>query len=107
MGSLTDILFVLWLIVCVEAELIKRYVVRMENLVETNKQLNDVVTTQKDMMSKLDVSIEGLLATVEAQGQTIRTLNLSVVAQESAIAAQGQTIQELDSTVSVMDGKLL
>ena len=85
----------------------------MEELVETNKQLNDVVTAQKDMMSKLNDSIEALQATMEtlnlsnfAQEQTIGALNSTVMAQESVIAAQVQSIQDLNLTASNIDGKL-
>ncbi len=58
---LTDILLFLGLIVVIKAEVFdKHFLLRMQDITETNRKLNETVEQQKGMMNELNKTIEAL-----------------------------------------------
>ena len=70
----------------------KSFLVRMEDITETNRQCKQTVTDQNSMMANLTSVIQNQGETIKNQGETIQN--------------QGETIEVLKSSVEAMNSTL-
>ncbi len=82
----------------------KSFLVRMEDITETNRQCKQTVTDQNSMMANLTSVIQNQGETIQNQGKTIEVLKSSVEAMNSTLSTMqnGNFHMHVRSTWSIL-----
>ena len=103
MTCVTKSLLLLSLVILVKGDILnKSFLVRMEDITNTNRELNKTVHEQKEMMADFNSTMENLKARNAEQDESIENLKSTIEALNSTVTDQEETIEALNTTLAMM-----